>query len=150
MKCLWLLSLTVALLSAACAQDDSGGEMRLSSVSTDTGQYTCVSLTGDSVELALGGTGSYFSVYNISTSAVDVYPLPVGTEGYKTYDVLKVSPEAWLVAKQNNGVLYVSYGLDANGRRCMTHVCRVASPGCRCPTRGHIIVYIHFSMPTRW
>lgn len=147
MKCLWLLSLAVALLSAACARDDSGGEMRLSSVSTDTGQYTCVSLTGDSAELALGGTGPYFSVYNISTSAVDVYPLPAVTEGYKTYDVLRLSPEAWLVAKQNNGVLYVSYGLDEKGRRCMMHVCRVASPPLPLPDKGtHYSVYSLFDI----
>lgn len=135
MRCLWLVSLPLALL-AACGRDEGSGEKRLGSVSTDTGQYTCVAVSADSARLALGGTGPYFSVYDISTSAVDVYPLPVYTDGYKTYDLMQVSPQAWLVAKQNNGVLYVSYGLDDQGRRTLTHVCRVTSPMKPLPDKG--------------
>lgn len=141
MKRIWLITLLLALL-AACARDDSGDDVKLSSVSTDTGQYTCVSLSGDSAELALGGTEPYFSVYNLASQAVEIYPLPPETGGYKTYDVMRVSPESWLVAKQNNGVLYVSYGLDEKGRRSQSHVCRIASPRMPLPDKGtHYSVY---------
>lgn len=89
---------------------------------------TCIVLSEDSSILLLGSNQAHFTVIDNKSGMREDFPLPEFTSGFKTYDIMQLDKDTWLVAKQNNGILYLNYGFDDNNRRVIRHLSRVTTP----------------------
>lgn len=138
---LWLaLSILLSVIPAGCRRDgkddDSFPGRRI-----EPAPLTCVVTTPDSSALLLGTSGTFFTRLDTAGMRREDYALPSFTEGFNTYDILPLSENEWLVAKQNCGLLYLVYDNGPEGRRPV-HLCRIAAPSTPLPDKGtHYSVY---------
>lgn len=128
----------LCLSSCSSPTDHSGGDpFTYSEVKQ---HLTCVSASPDSTCLLLGSVHPSFSIYYPETDLYETYPLPQFTDKWKTYDILPLSPDEFLVAKQNCGVLYVRYAGGKDGRRYIAHLSRIKAAARPLPDKG-----VHYS-----
>lgn len=131
--------LACMLLAGACSDRNSSG---LSGGTTFAyGEFapsdlTCIVLSSDSSSLLLGSYDSHFTLLDLKTGMREDFPLPDFTKGFKTYDIMRLDNDAWLVAKQNCGILYLSYGPDTDNRRVIRHLSRATTPSDCLPAKG--------------
>lgn len=114
------------------ASNDAGG---LNGSPDFRQDLTCVVASPDSTSVILGSRAPHFTIYSPSDNTFESRSLPAFTDKWKTYDILPLSANEFLVGKQNCGVVYVRYSDAADGRHAIEHVGRVAAPQSPLPSK---------------
>lgn len=133
------LLVVMTVIVASCAQGHTDSHVFKSQGAAEH-HYTCIVVAPDSASLLLGSMEAAFCIYRGTGNSTEAFPLPPYTAGWRTYDILPLSSDEYLVAKQNCGAVYVRYGSDSSGVRCILHESQVVSPATPLPSKG-----THFS-----
>lgn len=132
------LIVSIVLVCQGCGRSVDIDDVIVASPAFDD-SLTCVVVSQDSTRLYLGSKQPCFISVDPTSGRRETFPLPDFTDGWKTYDILPlagIGPQTYLVAKQNCGLICVSYDVDSEGSRRIAGMTQVMSEPSPLPHKG--------------